>query len=63
MCMERFWKFGVKWMNKYIVLDEKVEFFELDYDGKCDWWNGYDVVIYVCVIDLYEIRDEVRRKY
>ena len=32
-------------------------------DGKCDQWNSYDPTTYACVIDRYEARDEVTRKY
>lgn len=63
ICMDWLCKIGVKFINKFIVLDEKVEIFELDYDGKCDRWNGYDVFIYSWVIDIYEVWDEVRCKY
>ncbi|OAE20632.1 hypothetical protein AXG93_154s1060 [Marchantia polymorpha subsp. ruderalis] len=62
-CMERPRKVGAKWTNKRIAADEKVESFELDYDGKRDRWNGYDPATYARVIDSYEMRDEARRKY
>lgn len=62
-CMERPRKLGAKWTNKHIAPDEKVESFELDYDGKRDRWNGYDAATYARVIDSYETRDEARRKY
>ncbi|KAB2061956.1 hypothetical protein ES319_A10G121300v1 [Gossypium barbadense] len=48
-CMERPRKKGAKWTNMHIAPDEKIETFELDYDGKRDRWN--------------EARDEARRKY
>nr|DAD23092.1 TPA_asm: hypothetical protein HUJ06_024555 [Nelumbo nucifera] len=35
-CMERPKKMGAKWTNKHIAPDEKIETFELDYDGKRD---------------------------
>ncbi|PWA47633.1 pre-mRNA-splicing factor SLU7 [Artemisia annua] len=41
-CMERPRKLGAKWTSKNIAPDEKIETFELDYDGKRDRWNGYD---------------------
>nr|GMD13552.1 pre-mRNA-splicing factor SLU7 [Ipomoea batatas]GMD16824.1 pre-mRNA-splicing factor SLU7 [Ipomoea batatas] len=41
---------------------EKIEQFELDYDGKRDRWNGYDAS-YVYVVERYEARDEARKKY
>lgn len=62
-CMERPRKVGAMWTNKHIAPDEKVETFELDYDGKRDRWNGYDASTYSLVIERYEARDEARRKY
>lgn len=62
-CMERPRKAGAKWTNKHIAPDEKVETFELDYDGKRDRWNGYDASTYARVIERYEARDEARKKY
>lgn len=47
----------------HIAPDEKIETFELDYDGKRDRWNGYDAATYARVIERYEARDEARRKY
>nr|GMD08003.1 pre-mRNA-splicing factor SLU7 [Ipomoea batatas] len=41
---------------------EKIEQFELDYDGKRERWNGYDAS-YVYVVERYEARDEARKKY
>ncbi|CAN6487332.1 unnamed protein product [Victoria cruziana] len=62
-CMERPRKVGAKWTNKHIAPDEKIESFELDYDGKRDRWNGFDASTYARVIERYEARDEARRKY
>ncbi|KAF3456778.1 hypothetical protein FNV43_RR01432 [Rhamnella rubrinervis] len=62
-CMERPRKLRAKWTNKHIAPDEKIETFELDYDGKRDRWNGYDAATYSLVIERYEARDEARRKY
>ncbi|KAF6156895.1 hypothetical protein GIB67_000435 [Kingdonia uniflora] len=62
-CMDRPRKKGAKWTNMYIAPDEKVETFELDYDGKRDRWNGYDSTAYARVVDKYEARDEARRKH
>ncbi|KAF3780917.1 Pre-mRNA-splicing factor SLU7-A [Nymphaea thermarum] len=62
-CMERPRRVGAKWTNKHIAPDEKIEAFELDYDGKRDRWNGYDASTYARVIERYEARDEARRKY
>ncbi|XP_050239354.1 pre-mRNA-splicing factor SLU7-like isoform X2 [Quercus robur] len=63
LCMERPRKKGAKWTNMHIAPDEKIETFELDYDGKRDRWNGYDAATYARVIERYEARDEARRKY
>jgi pre-mRNA-processing factor SLU7 len=63
MCMDRPRKLGAKYTNKFIAPDEKIETFELDFDGKRDRWNGYDASTYSRVIDSYEMRDEARRKY
>ncbi|XP_030950945.1 pre-mRNA-splicing factor SLU7-A [Quercus lobata] len=62
-CMERPRKVGAKWTSKHISPDEKIETFELDYDGKRDRWNGYDASTYSRVIERYEARDEARRKF
>lgn len=62
-CMDRPRKIGAKFTNKFIAPDEKIETFELDYDGKRDRWNGYDSTTYSRVIDSYEMRDEHRRKF
>lgn len=62
-CMERPRRVGAKFTNKHIAPDEKIETFELDYDGKRDRWNGYDASTYARVIERYESRDEARRKY
>jgi pre-mRNA-processing factor SLU7 len=62
-CMERPRKKGAKWTNMHIAPDEKVETFELDYDGKRDRWNGYDATTYARVIERYEARDDARRKF
>ena len=62
-CMERPRSVGAKWTNVNIAPDEKVESFELDYDGKRDRWNGYDPSTYTRVIADYEARDEARKKY
>ncbi|KAH0993784.1 hypothetical protein GBA52_005267 [Prunus armeniaca] len=62
-CMERPRKKGAKWTNFHIAPDEKIEMFELDYDGKRDRWNGFDAATYARVIERYEARDEARRKY
>lgn len=47
----------------HIAPDEKIESFELDYDGKRDRWNGFDAATYAHIIERYEARDEARRKY
>ncbi|KAG6521950.1 hypothetical protein ZIOFF_019084 [Zingiber officinale] len=62
-CMERPRKVGSKWTNMHIAPDEKVESFELDYDGKRDRWNGHEASPYSRVIEQYEAREEARRKF
>lgn len=62
-CMERPRKMGAKWTNINIAPDEKIETFELDYDGKRDRWNGYDTSSYARVVERYEARDDARRKF
>nr|DAD19892.1 TPA_asm: hypothetical protein HUJ06_021355 [Nelumbo nucifera] len=62
-CMERPRKLGARWTNKHIAPDEKIETFELDYDGKRDRWNGYDASTYARVVERYEARDEARRQH
>ncbi|XP_057958788.1 pre-mRNA-splicing factor SLU7-A-like [Malania oleifera] len=62
-CMERPRKVGAKWTSKHIAPDEKIESFELDYDGKRDRWNGYDPATYARVIEKYEKQNEARRKF
>ncbi|KAK1400103.1 hypothetical protein POM88_009966 [Heracleum sosnowskyi] len=62
-CTDRPRKFRAIWTNKNIAPDEKIERFELDYDGKRDRWNGYDAALYVHVVERYEARDEARNKY
>ncbi|KAL3620603.1 hypothetical protein CASFOL_035515 [Castilleja foliolosa] len=62
-CVDRPRKLGAKWTGKGIAPDEKIETFELNYDGKRDRWNGYDAASYKHVIQMYEARDEARNKY
>lgn len=62
-CVERPRQKGAKYTGKNIAPDEKLETFELDYDGKRDRWNGYDAASYKHVIQRYEARDEARSKY
>ncbi|RID40153.1 hypothetical protein BRARA_J00218 [Brassica rapa] len=62
-CMDRPRKIGAKYTNKNIAPDEKIESFELDYDGKRDRWNGYDPSTYHRVVDLYEAKEDARKKY
>nr|KYP74662.1 Pre-mRNA-splicing factor SLU7 [Cajanus cajan] len=58
-CMERPRKIGAKWTNMHIAPDEKIETFELDYDGKRDRWNGYDTATYARV-DFAKVEKRVR---
>ncbi|EOA18098.1 hypothetical protein CARUB_v10006554mg [Capsella rubella] len=62
-CMDRPRKIGAKYTNKHIAPDEKIETFELDYDGKRDRWNGYDPSSYRHVVALYEAKYEARKKH
>eukprot|EP00850_Spirogloea_muscicola_P020951 SM000232S07921 [mRNA] locus=s232:4658:8755:- [translate_table: standard] len=62
-CMERPRKLAAKHTNKHIAPDDKLEQFELNFEGKRDRWNGYDAAAYSRVIDSYEVRDEARQKY
>ncbi|KAJ7972691.1 pre-mRNA-splicing factor SLU7 [Quillaja saponaria] len=63
MILSHAWTGPGKWTNTHIAPDEKIETFELDYEGKRDRWNGYDTSTYARVIERYEARDEARRKY
>eukprot|EP00897_Mesotaenium_endlicherianum_P007392 jgi/Mesen1/6681/ME000343S05847 len=63
LCMERPRKLGAKFTNKHIAPDEKIESFELDFEGKRDRWNGYDSTAYARVIDSYELKDDARRRF
>ncbi|KAL6583721.1 hypothetical protein OROMI_003010 [Orobanche minor] len=56
-CVERPRQKGAKWTSKHIAPDEKIENFELSYDGKRDRWNGYDKQA-----SWYDARDEARSK-
>lgn len=62
-CMDRPRRIGAKWTGKGIAPDEKIETFELDYEGKRDRYNGYDAATYASVIERYEARDEARKTY
>lgn len=62
-CMERPRVVGAKYTNVNIAPDEKIESFDLDYDGKRDRWNGYETSTYTRVIADYEAREEARKKY
>lgn len=62
-CMERPRKLGAKWTDMHIAPDEKIETFELDYDGKRDRWNGFDPSSFALVVERFETREEIRRKY
>ncbi|KAL1539685.1 hypothetical protein AAHA92_24137 [Salvia divinorum] len=59
-CADRPRKLGAKWTDKNIAADEKIEAFQLDYDGKRHRWNGYDAA-YPCIYN--QVRDEARSKY
>ncbi|KAL1563477.1 pre-mRNA-splicing factor SLU7-like isoform X3 [Salvia divinorum] len=58
-CVERPRKLGAKWTGKHIAPDERIETFELDYDGKRDRWNGYDAAVsHKHVIQRFEARSK-----
>ncbi|RHN80388.1 putative pre-mRNA splicing Prp18-interacting factor [Medicago truncatula] len=61
--MERPQRIGARWTSKHVAPDEKIETFELDYDGNLDRSNGYNTATYANVIERCEARDEARRKY
>ncbi|CAJ1976433.1 unnamed protein product [Sphenostylis stenocarpa] len=51
LCMERPRKTGAKWINMHIAPDDKIETFELDYDGKRD--HGMeDIAKYLLNLDV-----------
>ena len=62
-CTERPRRKGAKLTNKHIAPDEKIETLVLDYDGKRDRWNGYDVSTFALVVQKYEAREEARRNF
>ncbi|OMP01914.1 Pre-mRNA splicing Prp18-interacting factor [Corchorus olitorius] len=63
-CMERPRQRGAKLTNKNIAPDEKIEVFELDYEGKRDRANGFDPAAHMAlVMAREEAREEARRNY
>lgn len=51
LCMDQglvSWDLRANWTSKNIAPDKKIDFFELDYDGKRERWNGYDVASCPC---------------
>ena len=52
---------GAKWTDKNIAPEEKIETFELNYDGKWDRWNGYDATTYAYVMERYEAEGDARK--
>eukprot|EP00899_Mesostigma_viride_P024396 jgi/Mesvir1/5140/Mv15286-RA.1 len=61
-CTERPRQLGAKVTNRDIAPDEKIQNFELDFEGKRDRWNGYDPSTYARVIDLFAKTEEIKRK-
>ncbi|CAH2079196.1 unnamed protein product [Thlaspi arvense] len=63
-CTERPRKVGARFTSKKIAADEKIESFELDYDGKRDRWNGCDPLEHHRrVVERHEAQEEARKKY
>ncbi|KAM1216404.1 hypothetical protein ACFX2I_012647 [Malus domestica] len=56
LCMERPRKKEARWANMHIAPDEKIESYELDYDGKRDRWNGFDAATYARITERYKAR-------
>ncbi|KAM1746173.1 hypothetical protein ACFX11_012827 [Malus domestica] len=54
--MERPRKKEARWANMHIAPDEKIESYELDYDGKRDRWNGFDAATYARITERYKAR-------
>ncbi|RXH78339.1 hypothetical protein DVH24_001857 [Malus domestica] len=59
LCMERPRKKEARWANMHIAPDEKIESYELDYDGKRDRWNGFDASTYAREISEDNEDDDV----
>ena len=60
-------KATARWSGKNIARDEKVQSFNLSYDGKRDRWNGYDAREFAHVQQRYDKieaikQDEAKRK-
>ncbi|XP_020873646.1 pre-mRNA-splicing factor SLU7-A-like isoform X2 [Arabidopsis lyrata subsp. lyrata] len=62
-CTERPRKLGAKFTSKNIEPDEKIQSLKLNYDGKRDRWNGYDSSTYHRVQELYDAKEDARKKY
>ncbi|CAI5986210.1 unnamed protein product [Closterium sp. NIES-64] len=62
-CTERPRKLGAKFTSQWIAADEKVESFDLDFDGKRDRWNGFDPSTYARVVAAHGVREEARRRF
>mmetsp|Transcript_8679 Transcript_8679/g.22403 ORF Transcript_8679/g.22403 Transcript_8679/m.22403 type:complete len:551 (+) Transcript_8679:68-1720(+) len=61
-CTERPRARGARWTNKDIAADEKVQEFNLSYDGKRDRWNGYDSKEFAKVQQRYEKIEAVKQE-
>ncbi|CAL9226295.1 unnamed protein product [Arabidopsis halleri] len=62
-CTERPRKLGAKFTSKNIAPDEKIQSLKLNYDGNRDRWNGYDSSTYHRVQEIYDAKEDARKKY
>ena len=61
-CLERPRKKGAKLTGKNIAADEKVQNFQLTFEGKRDRWNGYDAKEYDKVYARYDKIEAAKQK-
>jgi pre-mRNA-processing factor SLU7 len=61
-CTERPRHKGAKLTSKGIAPDEKIQSFELSYDGKRDRYNGFDPATYKEVMDWYDRIEQKKRE-
>lgn len=62
LCTERPRRKGAHLTSKGIAPDEKVQSFELSYDGKRDRYNGFDPATYKEVMDWYDRIEQKKRE-
>mmetsp|Transcript_7958 Transcript_7958/g.20097 ORF Transcript_7958/g.20097 Transcript_7958/m.20097 type:complete len:673 (-) Transcript_7958:36-2054(-) len=60
-CVERPRSVGAKWNGKNLMPDEYIEDLKLDWDGKRDRWNGFQVEDYKAIQDEWERVEQERR--